>query len=114
MKPARPALALLLLTALTACQQSAGSRPSAAITAACRAEVDRVWAAQNRVDLSTRDTSATPFGNNYVSGITSSGLSQQFQRQTMQRDCVNSNTIGGPASDVPAAPTPLRPATTQP
>lgn len=98
-------LALLAVVGLGACQSSR-PRASAAATAACRAEVDRVYAAQNRVDLSRRDQRDTPFSTNYVSGNTTSGLGAQFGRDKMETSCLN-NAAGQAPAD--AAPQPAAP-----
>ena len=88
----RTLLATLLLASLAACQQSTPrSRPSAASAASCRTEVDRVYAAQNRVDLSRRDQRDTPFAASYNSGITSQGLSSRFARDNMLDSCLASS-----------------------
>ncbi len=95
------ALAPLMLGALAGCQAPPRSRASAAATQACRAEVDRVYAAQNRVDLSTRDQRDTPFAGGYSSGITSQGLGAQFGRDNQLSSCINNSTAPGTAA--PAA-----------
>lgn len=92
---------------LSACAQPARQRPhaSAASTAACRAEVNRVYNAQNRVDLSTRDTRDTPFASNYLSGITTRGLGAEYSRDNMVQSCLNNASSSGslaPATPVPA------------
>ena len=106
----RPVLALVMLAAsavlLTGCQQPARPRASLAATAACRAEVDRVYAAQNRVDLSTRDQRDTPFAGSYNSGITSAGLSSRYGRDTMESSCLANAT----ASAAPQPTLSLKPA----
>ena len=100
-----PCLALIAVGGLGACQSSR-PRASAATTAACRAEVDRVYAAQNRVDLSRRDQRDTPFAANYVSGNTTSGLGAQFGRDNMETSCLNNAAGQAPADTVakPAVP----------
>ena len=98
----RTVLAALLLASLAACQQSTPrSRPSAASAASCRTEVDRVYAAQNRVDLSRRDQRDTPFAANYNSGITSQGLGSRYARDNMLDACLASSAGG--AAPAPAA-----------
>ena len=84
-------------TLLAGCQSTPRSRPSAAASAACRAETDRVYAAQNRVDLSTRDTRDTPFAANYLPGITSRGLGASFGRSNMEQSCLNNQAGSAPA-----------------
>ena len=96
------ALAATSLFVLAGCTQQPRSRATTAALQKCRVEVDRVYAAQNRVDLSTRDTRDTPFASNYLSGITSRGLGAQYGRENMTQSCVNEATTGSPA--VPASP----------
>ncbi|MGI4950657.1 MAG: hypothetical protein ACRYGM_02540 [Janthinobacterium lividum] len=98
-------LALLAL-GVSACSQPSRPRASAAIAQKCRMEVDRVYAAQNRVDLSLRDTRDTPFASNYNSGITTRGLGAQFGRDNMTQACVSDATTGAAAAAAsPAANT---------
>ena len=92
-----PATAFALAAILLAgCQQSRTTRQDEAVTAACRTEVDRVYAAQNRGDLSRRDQSDTPFSSSYVSGITTQGLGARYSRDNMVSSCLN-NATGGAA-----------------
>ena len=97
---ARPTIyaAVLGMLALTGCGQPSRPRASSAVLQKCRVEVDRVYSAQNRVDLSTRDTRDTPFASNYVSGITSSGLGAQYGRDNLTQSCINEATTGSAAS----------------
>jgi len=90
-------LAALLLTG---CQQYQRPRASQAATVACRAEVDRVYAAQNRVDLSTRDQRDTPFAANFQTGNTTRGLSSEYGRDNQFSSCLNSSAAPGPAPAV--------------
>ena len=111
------ALAAVLLSAgaLAACAQqprsasaTADGRASRAVVAACRQEVDRTYAAQNRAELSMRDQRDTPLSDNYVSGITSRGLSSLYGRDNQMAACVRNAQNGGgaPASgDNPTGPT---------
>ena len=95
-------LPLVLLAGLAACAPPARPRSNAAaVTAACRAETDRVYAAQNRADLSYRDQRDTPFAGSYNSGITSRGLGARFGRDNLESSCVASNSNPNAA---PAAP----------
>jgi hypothetical protein len=103
----KPLTALLLATALAACQQPARSPRTAATAAAaqsCRAEVDRVYAAQNRVDLSTRDQRDTPFAGDYNSGITSQGLGARYGRDNQLTSCLNNSTAPGTPTSGASAP----------
>ena len=87
------AVAAVLLPILAAgCQSAPRSRADAAAAAACRAEADRVYAAQNRADLSRRDQRDTPFASSYNSGITSRGLGTLFGFNNQVSSCVSSST----------------------
>ncbi len=98
-----PALALLLLSA---CSQAPRTRADAASTAACRAEADRTYAAQNRRDLSQRDQRDTPYASSYLPGITTRDLGARFARDNQVQSCLNSSTRGGgQALDTGTGPT---------
>ena len=106
----RTQAALLVLTAgLAACAPqsrltaSGTARPSRALTAACRQQVDRAYNTQNRADLSMRDQRDSPLSDNYVSGITSRGLSSAYGRDTDIATCVRNSELGT-ANATPAAP----------
>lgn len=87
------AVAVVLLPMLAAgCQSAPRSRADAAAAAACRAEADRVYAAQNRADLSRRDQRDTPFASSYNSGITSRGLGTLFGFDNQVSSCVSNST----------------------
>ena len=87
---------LLMGCAPPASRGTAGAdRASRAVQAACRQEVDRVYAAQNRADLSTRDQRDSPLSDNYVSGITSRGLSSLYGRDNEMASCVRNSQGGG-------------------
>lgn len=108
--PSRLALAVLpLLVAcqvLVACQAAPQprTRANAATQNECRAVVDRVYAAQNRSELSTRDERDSPFAASYNSGIVTRGLSGRFQRDNMVNTCLDA--AGNPSAvDVTPAPT---------
>lgn len=77
-----------LVSLLGACQSAPRSSASAATDAACRVEVDRVYAAQNRADLSRRDERDTPFAASYLPGITTRQLSQRYGRDNQMASCV--------------------------
>lgn len=101
----RPALAAALAVAMLAagCQSAPRSRADAASAAACRADADRVYAAQNRADLSRRDQRDTPFASSYNSGITSRGLGTLFGLDNQVSSCVSSSSSpGGGAAAVDA------------
>ena len=103
---AMPAILLLAVTALAGCQAAPRSRAATAATQACRAEVDRVYAAQNRVDLSTRDQRDTPFAGAYNSGITSEGLGARYGRDNLLTSCINNSTAPSTAAPASAAVAP--------
>ncbi len=87
------AVAAVLLPMLAAgCQSAPRSRADASARAACRAEADRVYAAQNRADLSRRDQRDTPFASSYNSGITSRGLGTLFGFDNQVSSCVSNST----------------------
>lgn len=80
------------ILAMAGCQSAPRSRADVATAAACRAEVDRVYAAQNRAELSQRDQRDTPFAGSYNSGITSRGLGTLFGRDNQVSSCVNKSS----------------------
>ena len=98
----RPALLLCLIA--TACQQAPRSKADAATQVQCRQEVDRVYAAQNRVDLSRRDERDSPFAGSYLPGITTRELGARFGRDNQLASCVAQNR-GGAATDTGTGPT---------
>ena len=98
-----PACAVLLT--LAGCGGAPRNRADAATSAACRAEVDRVYAAQNRGELSQRDQRDTPFAGSYLSGITSRGLGARFGRENQVSSCVATSTGNGTAVDTGTGPT---------
>lgn len=91
MTPPPLALALALLPLLLAgCQRpTPQSRANAAAKAECRAVVDRVYAAQNRAELSELDRRDTPFSEGYLSGVPTRGLGARFGRDNLEASCVN-------------------------
>jgi hypothetical protein len=91
------------LLLLGGCQQGYRSRPSAATSSACRAEVDRVYSAQNRVDLSTRDQRDTPFAAGYLAGNTTQGLGAAYGRDNLYSSCLNNAADAAPAAVTPTA-----------
>ena len=93
------AFAALASAALSACTHPSGPQPSAAARASCRAEVDRVYAAQNRADLTARDGRDTPFTGNYFPGDTPRGLSGEYSRDNQYSSCIaNSASPAAPAA----------------
>ena len=99
------ALAALAPGLLVGCQQAPRSRADAATERACRVEADRVYAAQNRAELSMRDQRDTPFAGSYNSGITSRGLGSRFGLSNQVASCVSQSSAGGAAVAAPEAPT---------
>ena len=99
MTHARPVLTILLGAALlSGCAPSSRPRASGAALAACRQDVDRVYSAQNRVDLSTRDQRDTPFAGSYLSGVTSRGLGSEYGRENMISSCLANSAAPAPAA----------------
>ena len=99
----RPLLiAGLLLAGLPGCVRAPGPRPSAAAAASCRAEVDRVYAAQNRRDLTYRDQRDTPFAGSYFPGDTPRGLASEYGRDNQYSSCI-ANSTGAGTNAPPAA-----------
>ena len=93
---------------IAGCQSAPRSRADAATAAACRAEVDRVYAAQNRAELSRRDQRDTPFAGSYNSGITSRGLGSLFGRDNQVSSCVDGSSgpnAGAATVDTGTGPT---------
>ncbi|HYZ61544.1 MAG TPA: hypothetical protein VE650_03755 [Acetobacteraceae bacterium] len=108
MSPLLHALPLTLLAlAGAACQQrTPPTRADVATTAACRNAVDRVYAAQNRADLSRRDERDFAFAGSYNSGIVTRGMGARYQRDQMVSDCVTSTgDQGAQVLDTGEAPT---------
>ena len=89
----RPTCAALLIATITGCQGPPPAPVSAdgAVRAECRTQVDRQYNAQNRVDLTRRDERDYAFAGSYNSGISSRGLSAEYQRGTMVQDCLRAN-----------------------
>ncbi len=94
-------IALLMAPCLlTACQQPPRSASARANSSACRSEVDRVYAAQNRSELTDRDQRDTPLSGSYLAGNTSRGLSAQYRRDQDFEACLNA-TRGGAGQTTP-------------
>ncbi len=85
----RPALLIALI--ICGCQQAPRSQADRATTVQCRAETDRVYAAQNRADLSRRDERDSPFAGSYLPGITTRDLGAKFGRDNDMASCVARN-----------------------
>ena len=101
-RPFLLASSLLLAACTGAPPRSPADR---AVAAACRQEVDRVYAAQNRRELSYRDQRDTPFASSYNSGVTSAGLGSRFGRDNDVTSCINLNRPGASSIDTGTGPT---------
>ncbi len=111
MTHARTALIIaFLVCAVAGCQEAPRSRAERATSVACRSEVDRVYAAQNRSELTDRDQRDTPLSGSYLGGITSRGLSAQYKRDNEISACLNA-TRGAPAVESSPGPafSPIKP-----
>ncbi len=96
----RPIFALLLAGLLAAgCTPAPPpSRSAVAARAACRAQTEAAYNRQNRDLLSTRDTTDTPFSTSGLSGITTNGLSREYDRQTTLDNCLRTSGAGQAAA----------------
>ena len=94
----RPLVALVTLGLLAVgCTRSPPpSRSAASLRASCRAQSESAYNRQNRALLSTRDTTDTPFSSSGVSGITTNGLSREYDREVYLDNCLRG------AGDAPA------------
>lgn len=101
---AGPLLLLMLAGGLGGCglyhPVSADERDA---TSACNAEVDRVFAAQNRYQLSERDSSASPYAGSSLPYNPSTGLSDRYQQDQMVDKCL-ARSGGEPAAAPETAP----------
>ena len=116
--PARPALRCYAMLALTfgmsACAGTQRSPSDIAALTACRQRADEVYAKQNRAEVYMSDTFATsgrdsPYATTALPGVTTRGLSGQYERDNMVNDCLAGT---GPATGVstkPKAPIPTAP-----
>jgi hypothetical protein len=64
------------------------SRSAVAARAACQAETEATYNRQNRDLISQRDQTDTPFSTSGLSGITTTGLSREYARESMLDDCL--------------------------
>ncbi len=73
----------------------------------CRAEADRVYDAQNRYQLSERDTHDTPFSGSGQPTTPSDGLADQYTHENRVEACVRhgdaSAETAPPATTAPAS-----------
>lgn len=95
----RPTLALLMAGLLLSTGCTPAPPPShsvASLRASCRARSEAAFNRQNRALLSTRDTTDTPFSTSGVSGITTRGLSREYDREVGLDNCLRDG--GAPAA----------------
>ena len=111
-----PLLTCLVLLAIAGCAarqpQTPETRASAAAAAACRASTETSFNRQNRYLLSERDTTDSPFSTSGVTGITTRGLTQQYDYDRQLSSCLSSSNSGAVAPDVQPSPpsgTPVAP-----
>jgi hypothetical protein len=101
-----PTLLVLLVAGCAQQPQTPSQRASAAATAACRASTEASFDRQNRALLSERDTTGTPFSSSGNSGITTRGLTRQYDYDTQLSNCLAGTHETTADTDVPPAPTP--------
>jgi len=83
------ALCLAAAPALSACGFSPPlSETQRAAIDSCRSDADRIYNAQNRAQLSERDTRDTPFSAT-AAPTESDSLSDQYGHDQLVSDCVN-------------------------
>ena len=90
----RPPFALLLAGLLAAAGCTSAPPPTrsvAAARAACRARSEAAFNRQNRALLSTRDTTDTPFSTSGDTGITTRGLSREYERVSQLDACLGAS-----------------------
>jgi hypothetical protein len=96
-----PGLALLTLApALGACAFG-GPPPSAEdrdTRRDCNAEADRIYAAQNRYQMSERDQSDSPYAGNTLPSNPTAGLSDQYEQDKLVDSCLARGGAGSPSS----------------
>lgn len=101
------AAALCLLGACVPEQQRSTPADLAALEA-CRERADEVYQKQNREDVYRSDVFATssrdaPYAATGLPGVTSRGLSAEYQRENLVSDCLNAGATARPAN-APAQP----------
>lgn len=67
----------------------------------CRTEANRVYAAQNRAQLSERDTSSAPFSGNTLPSDPARGLTSRYDYESLEENCLSG--AGTSASTGPSA-----------
>jgi hypothetical protein len=111
--------ALAVPVLLAGCNAQPQTRSGAAAQAACRQRADEVYLMQNRGEIYRADQYATstrdaPYASSGVVGVTSSGLSGRYARDSLLSDCLSGNHPAGPVTpgEAPAPGTsPAGPAT---
>jgi hypothetical protein len=66
-------------------------------SSACNVEADRVFAAQNRYQLSERDQSNSPYAGNTLPSNPTAGLSDRYQEGQYVDNCLARSAAGQPA-----------------
>ncbi len=97
---------LPVLLVLPACLAGCGYTPPRSSErleelASCRSQANRVYAAQNRDQLSQRDTSSAPFSGNTLPVDPTRGLYSRYSYEQLQEDCLSG--AGAPSSTGPEA-----------
>ncbi len=112
MSPRTPIVLALALATVAGCAgsrpQTAASRSNAAAVASCRASTESSFNRQNRYLLSERSTTDSPFSTSGVTGITTRGLTQQYDYDTQLDTCLTRSgtpTTGTSTDAQPSAPT---------
>ena len=115
----QPSLALALaLATLAGCgsprPQTAASRSNAAAVASCRASTETSFNRQNRYLLSERSNTDAPFSTSGNPGITTRGLSRQYDYDNQLDSCLaqsgatsrgyGTDSVLSPPTGTPVAP----------
>jgi hypothetical protein len=74
------------------------TKAQASLQSSCRAQSEAAYNRQNRDLLSTRDTTDTPFSTSGVSGITTRGLSREYDREVQLDNCLRAGGGAGAQS----------------
>ncbi len=88
--------ALLVVAALAGCAGLPGGGGDAArqdLVAQCRADADRVYAAQNRYQLSERDSGDTPFSGTGTTQTANRALADQYSQRQSVNQCVRTQGV---------------------
>ena len=96
--------ALLALLAIAGCarfQPTPATHASAGAVASCRQSTDAAFNRQNRYLLSERSETGTPFSTSGTDGITTRGLTQQYDYDTALHSCLTTGNADG-AESLPA------------